>query len=68
MQIFVKVLEGKTIRLDVEAYYTVNTAKALIRYKENIPSNQQRLIFEDSELENEHAPMSSYEIFHGACI
>ena len=67
MQIYVKVLEGKTIRLGVEAYYTINNVKALVRYKENTPTNQQRLIFEDDDL-NDHATLSSYKIYDGACV
>ena len=66
MQIFVNVLEGKTLRFDVEAYYTINNVKALVRCKENIPTSQQRLIFEDNELENEHDTLSSYKICDGA--
>ena len=64
MQIFVNVLEGKTITLDVEGPYKINNAKALIGYKENTPTNQQRLIFAGNELED-MATLSSYNILEG---
>lgn len=44
MQIFVKTLTGKTITLEVEAGDTVESVKQKIYDRENIPSEQQRLI------------------------
>ena len=67
MQIFVNVLEGKTITLDVEEDYTISNVKALIRHKEGMPVNQQRLIFESNDLEDGDT-LSSYNILEGASI
>ena len=51
MQIFVKMPTGNTITLEVEASDTIGTVTALIQEKEIIPRREQRLIFEDKELD-----------------
>ncbi|KFB37458.1 hypothetical protein ZHAS_00004594 [Anopheles sinensis] len=67
MQIFVRMLTGKTIAIDTEPEATVESIKKQVDEREEIPPNQQRMIFAGKQLEDGRQ-LQEYSIIKGSTI
>ena len=52
MQIFVRVLSGKTVTLDVESNDTIENIKQMLQAHEGIPPDNQRLLYLGNQLDD----------------
>merc|ERR1712217_428746 len=68
MRIFVKISNGKTIPLDVEANARIHAVKAKIKGSEGIPSTRRRLIFAAPHLRWATAPGRPFPIDYSIWI
>lgn len=66
-QIIVKNLTGKSIPLDVQSTTKISEIKQMINSKENIPVDQQRLIFSGKQLEDNNT-LGDYAISEAATL
>ncbi|CAG8479498.1 7738_t:CDS:2 [Diversispora eburnea] len=67
MQIFVKTLTGKTLIVDVTSKTTINKLKHKVQKLDNIPVDQQRIIFAGKQLEDSRH-LVDYNITRDATI
>jgi len=67
MQIFVKLITGENITLEVESSDTVEAVKGKIEEKEGIPARIQRLVFGGNELQ-EGRTLADYDVKPGDTI
>ncbi|XP_014226372.1 ubiquitin-like [Trichogramma pretiosum] len=61
MRVFVKIMAGKTITVDVESPETVKKLKENIEDEQGIPVHRQRIMFGGKQLENERT-LQDYNI------
>lgn len=67
MKIIVKIMNGNTITLEVDATDTIDTVKTKIQEKENILPSEQKLFLADKQLDNRKT-LSDYNIQNGSTL
>lgn len=67
MQVFVKLIDGSNITLEVESSDTIEAVKEKIYDKTGIPTSQQKLRFGSKDLE-EGRTLSDYEVMNDSTI
>lgn len=67
MQIFIKTLTGRTVTIVVEEDDTILNVKMKLQEKDNIPVDEQRLIFGGHQLEDKKS-LKDYKIERNATI
>jgi len=67
MQIYVSKLNGDRFSLQAQPSWTISTVKTRIREIEEIPINQQRIIFRGNQLQDRHT-VQHYEIQENSTI
>jgi hypothetical protein len=65
--IFIKRLFGKTYKLELSPYSTVDELKQKIKEKEGVPEPNQKLMFEEKTLEH-GKKLSDYNIYKNAIV
>ena len=68
MQIYVKTLAGNIITLEVSGTDTIANIKQKINDKEGIPLGQQRLVYDDKQLEDDEKTLDDCGIKREATI
>jgi hypothetical protein len=67
MQIFVRMLSGKTITLDCESTDTIGSLKSKVEDKEGIKATDQRYVYGGKNLQDQNT-LSDYNIQQGSTL
>jgi large subunit ribosomal protein L40e len=67
MQIFVRVLNGKTITLEVEPFTRIADVKTQLADREGLPADLQRLVYGGKQLQD-HPTLADYNIHKEATL